>query len=1548
MLLYGLLHLPGVQTWMAGKAASELSRQLGTEVALKGVDIHFFDKLDLKGLLIRDKKKDTLLYAGILSVKITDWFFLKKKYTLHYAGLEDGFINFYRKDSVWNYQFLADYFTDTSAPTGTRPSIGLEKAEIKRFRFMQKDAWVGQDLSISMQALDMNVDTLDLKNKKFSIASLRIAGPSFEQFEYAGNKPHVQSPPKKDIQDTARYQWNPEGWVITAGLVQLINGHLRIDKETEHLPYTDRFDGQHLEFNGLQGHLSDLRLSEDTVSMNMQLAGKEKSGLEVKKLEAKLRFSPVIMEFSDLDLMTNRSRLKNYYAMHYRSFIDDMNDFTDKVTLEGRFAGSDLSSEDLAFFDPQLKAWNRNFQFSGEATGTIESMKARKLVVRSGQSGFDGDLDLENMTDLDSLKLKINARDLSTRFNEIAGFAPALKNVKEIKGSRLGAIQFRGIWEGRLDQFTASGNISTALGSLQGDLSMSLPAGKTPSYEGKISTAGFRLGALTDNKQWGTIAFSGSIKGSGLDATSLNADIDLHADHAEISRYDYRNAGLKGHFGNGRFEGNLNMNDPNLNIPSLSGTLFYGGKETEADFSGDIAHADLRKLNLFNRDLNLSGLFDLHFSGSRPAEIEGTIRAKSLRLQSGLRSVHLDSLMLESGETEGRKYLSLRSEPLKADISGQFTIPELPKAFSHFLSRYYPSFIQASEDTLKDQHFTFSLKTGECSDLLSVLVPEASGLNYMTLDGDIDLLNNRVEMSGSVPDFSYDKNRFSRIQFLGSGNEDSLHMNFSIEDIALSDSLHFPGTKLDITTKNDISDIHLKTQASEALSDAELNARLQTFDNGISLNFSPSSFIINNKKWLLEKDGALTIRNNNIEARDIKFKEGFQEITLSTEKTAGESNPVLIANLKSVTIEDFAPLFITDPEIKGLMTGKAVIRQPLDAADIRFTGLADSFYLNKSKIGNIALGIHADLDKGTIDFSGNSENPDYRFSVTGRYDAKDSTGQYLDTRFTGEHIDLSALQPYLSSVFSSVTGTAHSDLRLTGEGKNTYLTGTVEVDSGTLEVAYTRCRYGINKQKIYFNRDEIEVRDLELKDAFGNSGTLKGIMRHHLFSDFSFDNIRMETPRLQLLNTTKDDNSDFYGKMIGRATMTLNGPLNNMKMTIDGAPSLSDSSHIYLPTGSTRESNTVDYIDFVEFGSLARVDAWSSNIANILLDMNIDANPACKVDVILDETTGDVITGTGQGLISLRAGNREPLTVRGRYELSSGEYTFNFQTFFKKPFTLNRGNIVWTGDPYEAMIDIDAEYLARNVNVSSILPTEGFRQREDIIILSHLKGNLTKPQITFEFKLPEKSELSRDYLAVKKLADIQNDENEMNKQVASLLLFNSFLTENQNFLSGQNTVAFAASTAGGIISNWLTNIFNKQLERATNGMLSTYIDINPTLSLQKNANELQANVRAGLRLLLSNRLVFLVGGTLDYNNPYFQLDQKGMLTPDITLEWLLNREGSVRVVGFHRSSIDFSMGQRNRSGAQLSYRKDFDRLSDIFKSRKKIEEDAVKSELREN
>ena len=55
-------------------------------------------------------------------MKISDWFFLKQKPELKYIGLQDAVINIGRKDSVWNYGFLADYF---ASPTPKKKGDGL-------------------------------------------------------------------------------------------------------------------------------------------------------------------------------------------------------------------------------------------------------------------------------------------------------------------------------------------------------------------------------------------------------------------------------------------------------------------------------------------------------------------------------------------------------------------------------------------------------------------------------------------------------------------------------------------------------------------------------------------------------------------------------------------------------------------------------------------------------------------------------------------------------------------------------------------------------------------------------------------------------------------------------------------------------------------------------------------------------------------------------------------------------------------------------------------------------------------------------------------------------------------------------------------------------------------------------------------------------------------------------------------------------------------------------------------------------------------------------
>jgi len=164
-----------------------------------------------------------------------------------------------------------------------------------------------------------------------------------------------------------------------------------------------------------------------------------------------------------------------------------------------------------------------------------------------------------------------------------------------------------------------------------------------------------------------------------------------------------------------------------------------------------------------------------------------------------------------------------------------------------------------------------------------------------------------------------------------------------------------------------------------------------------------------------------------------------------------------------------------------------------------------------------------------------------------------------------------------------------------------------------------------------------------------------------------------------------------------------------------------------------------------------------------------------------------------------------------------------------------------------------------------------------------------------------------------------------------LLLLNTFVTGNESFLTGDNTIGIAANTIGQVLSNALSTTFSKFLQKALNdNTISTYFDVSPTLDLKNSVSQLQGAAKFGItKSYLNGKLIISLGGNLDYNNPYLT-NSNLLLTPDFTAEWLLSKDGKVRIVGFRRTNIDYTFGQRNRQGLSLTYKTDFDRLSELF------------------
>jgi len=1563
LVLWILLQTSFFQNFIIHKVASRLSKNLNTTVSIKHIDLELFDKMSMEGLLVLDKKKDTLLYAGSAKVNITDWFFFKDKITIRYIGLDDAIINLHRTDSVWNYQFLVDYFsgsgnkkTDTS--TG-KINLDLKVLNLKNVKIWQKDEWEGEDLLASVNQLNLHANFIDFKNNVANINDITVDKPSFTLYDYRGKKPVDTTTDTSKIipAEPEGLQWNPDAWQISVKNFSLENGLVAIEKESSSPSLPNQFDDSRIVISSLKGTFKNLRLINDTLESAISISAKDRGGFVIKKLAADFKFTPKLMEFKNLDIITAHSRLRDYFAMHYNHFNDDMQDFINTVKLDGHFRNCEISSEDLAYFAPETRSWNTVFSLSGNAHGKVDNITGQKMIIRAGTDNYlDGDISLRGLPDIDQTFIDFRSRELKTNYNELVKLIPSLKEITTPKLSAFGNIKFSGSYTGYIRDFVTYGVLTTDIGVLKTDLHMQIPDKGKPLYQGHISAGNFQLGKFISSSQIGNLTFDGKINGKGFNANDIDIGIDGSISKIEFNQYPYSNIIAHGSFKKNLFTGSASIDDPHLKIDTLVGSINFSKSNPEFDLVANVDKLHLKSLGFTNDSITVKGKFRLNFTGNNIDNFLGSAKLYDAVLKDNGKQLSFDSINVNSTVYDGKKLLTVKTNELDASINGNFKILELPNAFQLFLNKYYPSYIDKPQKIVENQNFSFIVNTRNISEYINLFDKRITGFDYTTINGNIDIAANTLHLQANVPQFNYSKISFNNFILNASGNKDTLILKGEIDDVVINDSLHSPDTKLSIVAANDISDINILTTGNKTLSNAEISARLQTKKNGFKLTFNPSSFTINQKQWHISKDGALELSNKLLMADNIKFTQNDQQVYISTQPSStGNSNDVVIA-VQNLVVEDVTPVFLKSPKLQGLLDGSIHINDPFGQMAVEFDTKINQFKFENDSIGVITANGEYLSSPGTFTVNAISNNDLYNFTANFGYRFKDTSTNQLSGSVVLNNSGIHILENYLNNIFSNIYGRATGKLSISGKASAPKLTGTVSLDSTTMTVNYTQCRYILKDSSIItFNPDEIDFGTLKIKDTLNRTATITGKIYHTFFDNFFFNELHLKTDpignkpgKFALLNTTARDNNEFYGKVTGQAELSLNGFITDMQLNISGEPT--DSSHIYLPTGETAETGSMDYIEFIKFGREMKADLQARENTSIKVNMELTANPLVKIDVILDEATGDVIKAQGSGKLNITVGTSDPLTIRGRYDIEQGAYTFNFQTFLKTPFTLQQGYIEWSGDPYLAKLNIDAVYRAENVDLSNIPTATGFSNAKgDVDIIFELRGTLKDPSPQFEFQFPFDNPLKSDPIATEYLKTrYQGDQNELNNTVTSLLLFNTFLTNDQSLLSGNNTGNFVTRSVGQILSNTLSSSLNNWLRKLFNtNSVNLYTNINTAdFNFQRAAtaqNEIQNVGNFGVKTtFLNNKLLVKVGGNVDYNkigqtSP--NSNSNFLFTPDVSFEYLISPDGRLRVIGFNRSETDIGdiagLTLSNRTGIQLSYRKDFDSFAEFFTNEKK-------------
>ena len=1514
----------------------------------------------MQDLLVLDHQKDTLLFAGDAKVNITDWFFFKKNITLNYIGLSDAFINLHRSDSVWNYQFMIDYFsgpankkTDT---TSSSINLDLKILNLKNVRIWQKDGWRGEDILVSTGKLTIRADEFNPDKKIIRLSDIQLDKPSFTMYDYTGNRPErPSSPPGKEPEEIKGLQWNPDRWSLSAKNLKISDGLVAVEREGNSAPVINVFDERHIIISAINGSFKNIQLKDDTLQSVFALSAKDRGGFIIKNVSANLKFTPEMMEFKDLDILTGKSHLQDYYAMHYHNFNDDMQDFIHNVTVDGHFKNSKLSSDDIAYFAPETRSWKTEFTLSGRAHGKIDNLTAHDMDIKAGPDNYlTGDISLRGLPDIDKTFIDLRTKELKSSYGELAGLIPSLKGVTSPNLSSFGNINFAGSFTGYLNDFVTYGTLKTDIGTLQTDLHLTIPDKGRAAYDGKVSTTNFQLGKFIDNSDIGNIVFDGKVKGIGFDPENVEIAVDGNISNIQYNGYEYSNIIAHGDFKNKLFTGSASINDPHIVIDTLVGSINFSKSDPQFDLEANVRTLHLKNLKFTNDSISLTGKFNLNFTGNTIDNFLGSAKLYNAVLSDNGKQLSFDSLYVNSTFENGKKFLTLETNELEAGINGNFKIKEIPDAFQLFLNRYYPAYINKPKKDIENQEFNFYVKTRNVSDYINLFDKSMTGLNNSVLQGNINIANNTLNLQADIPQFNYSNINFKLIDFTAVGTRDTLTLQGDIDDVVINDSLHSPDTRFSIVAANDISDISIRATGNRTFNNADLSAQIQTNKHGFKLIFNPSTFAINQKQWQIAKEGVLQLQDSLLTATNIRFSQNGQEIYISTQPSIkGGGNDVMLA-VQNLVLGDFTPIFLKYPQLDGLLNGNLRVSNPFGNMDVEFDTKIDQFKFEKDSVGILLANGEYHSNPGELKVNVISNNNLYNFSGDFGYRLHDTTINQLSGSVVFNNSGIHILENYLNSVFSSLNGRATGRLSISGKASSPKLTGSIKLDSTALTIDYTQCHYRLaDSSVITFKPDEIDFGSIKILDTLNHTGTLTGKIYHTFFDNFFFNELHFKTDAAKsgpskfiLLNTTSSDNTEFYGHVVGRAELSLNGFLTDMEMNISGEPT--DSSHIYLPTGETAESGSMDYLTFTKFGREMKADLVTSHNTNIKVNMELTANPLAKIDVILDESTGDVIKAQGSGKLNITAGTTEPLTIRGRYNVEQGEYTFNFQTFLKTPFTLQQGYIEWQGDPYLANLNIDAIYQAQNVSMNNIPTTTGYRNiNGDVDIIFKLRGTLKDPRPEFEFQFPFDNPLKSDPIATEYLKTrFQEDKTALMNQVASLLLFNQFMSSDQPLITGNNTGNFVTRSVGQLLSATLSSSLNSWLQKVLNTKSVNLItNINTgDLNFQKGASQKElTNVgNFGVRTaFLNNKLLVTVAGNVDYRlgQAVSTSNSNFLFTPDVSFEYLVTPNGQLRVIGFNRSDADIGdiagVTRRNRTGIQLSYRKDFDTFTEFFTNENK-------------
>ncbi len=1325
--------------------------------------------------------------------------------------------------------------------------------------------------------------------------------------------------------------------------IQIKNGTFSYSHSDKML-LKDIFDYNHfgLDSISLQGY--NLEVIADTFNINIEnLSAIETSTqLPIHSLSTNYQVSNTGMQFNKLNVSLGNSLLRDSMVFEYGS-LADLSDFTNKVHISAHVERLKFSTQDLKHFSLFFKSIDDTLYFNGNLKGHLKNFNVKNFKLQFGKnSNLAGNAYFEGLPDIYNTFIDLNFKNSELNKPDLSIY---VKSASFDKYYPIDSAKVTGTFTGYPKDFVAKASFITSIGRIHTDLNLKLdndPANSN--YSGAIRLNNFDLGKLFKAESViGATTLSGKIKGKGMTKSSANFVLESTIDEVYVNRYNYTNITTNAHFAQELFDGTLEINDPNLKF-TTSGIIDLRDNKKLVQLAGELQHAQLNALNIRSDTSSISAKFKVDARGLSIDDIIGTLHIDELKATNNKQHYQVNNLELISEINDSERIIMLYSDRVKLKVVGSFN---LTTAYNDLFFLWKKHRVKVRNQTNEiaafykefnyEPHISaidYEIELQNINPLLNLFDPliylskntlikgrlkTDEQLSSLTINFDNDtiiynhniLINNKLNMfTQSV----YEQNKIesqlnisSKTQYLRSGSTlDSLSIHAKWGD----DSINF--------------NFHIRQQAEQNVNKVEGTFRFKT--DTTLLSFNKSQIQVLDQTWSIKENNLITFTKNNLTLSNMSIKSGTQSISASGSISKFDDKPVAI-KVGNVQMNNFNPL-ITN-KLEGLVNGSAVVSNIFSTPRIEIDFIIDSLRVDGYYVGNIE-GI-SNWNQSENQFDVNffvDRNSKKLLNITGAYKPLgDNNALMLDAQLI--NTDLRLAEPF-TNLFTDIEGTVSGNVKITGALFKPILKGSGQINNASITIDYLKSKLSA-QGNWQLDSSSISLNNVHIKDDNIGTGLLEANFYHNNFKSFSMD-LKADFDNLKVLNTTSKNNEYFYGTGIGSGNLTITGPLGNL--AINTRVKTEKGTKFYIPLSDSKSgAKQEDFISFTNFTKEDRKDSLvieeKVNLKNITVNLDVEVTPDAYAEIIFDLTAGDIIRGRGKGNLSLGIDTKGEFTMLGDYEFTEGAYNFTMYNIVNKEFAISpKSKILFSGDPYLATMEIDADYKV-NTSLAPIIDTvyQNLPELKRIYptkVLLDLNGPLLSPDIKFDIIIEDypRSNVNIDTEVRAFLNKIKNDEQEMNRQVFSLLVFRKFSPPN-SFSTG--------GTLGSSVSEFVSN------------QLSYWISqVDENLTIDFDLGELDADALKTFQLRVSyafmdgKLIITRDGGFTDQN----QEATLSSITGDWMVEYLLSQDGKLRIKIFKRTNYDqlsSSTGNNEElitGGFSLLYTTSFDHIKDLFKKNK--------------